>query len=392
MNLNSEQERMLRGDYGWATAKAIELLVRVGEAIGATDLIEISHAHVSGVSYTNIGDYGLDLIWDFYRNGGKSRVFTTINPGCIDYSGLSSDIIDNSFASKQKEIDNALIGMGFRPVYTCLPYYYRPPVAGEHLAWGESSAVIFANSIFGAFTNREGGPIALAASITGYIYNSGVHLPENRVAKVSVIVPKCMLNMPQGAIGLWIGEHVKEPPHLSGISDDLSSIKILLSSMAASGNHAFAVLDKITPQNAYRAEVEEKVELDKYDIEDYIGDDIWRGDSLLGYLGCPHLHPFELLNVLRLVRKYCNTKRGTLLISVPPEYLTKFRAIMYELLALGVKITTGTCPVVSRLKRKFDAIVTNSGKAAFYIRKIHKMRVRLANTEEVVKCVCRGTS
>ncbi|MEM2024813.1 MAG: aconitase X catalytic domain-containing protein [Desulfurococcaceae archaeon] len=392
MYLNSEQEKMLRGDYGWATAKAIELLVRIGEAVGAKDLIEVKHVHVSGVSYTNIGKYGLDLILDFYRNGGRSRVFTTINPGCVDYSGLSGNIIDNSFIDSQREIDSALIGMGFKPTYTCIPYYYRFPLPAEHLAWGESSAVIFANSIYGAFTNREAGPVALASSITGYTYNSGLHLLENRVAKVHVKVPKYLLSNPPGAIGLWLGEHVKEPPYLEGLAGDLSEIKLLLSSMAASGNHALAVLSEVTPHNTYRLEIEEKVEVDKFELEDYTGEHVSRGERVLGYIGCPHLHPWELLNILRHVRKCRGVKRGELLITIPPEYLLRLRSAVYALKALGVNVATGTCPIVSRLSSKFDIVLTNSGKAAFYLKRIHGIKVGLAKTEEVIRHVCRASN
>lgn len=392
MYLTKEQEKILRGEYGWAAAKALELIIRVGDALGAEELVEIKHAHVSGVSYSNVGRYGLEFVLDFYEKGGRAKVYTTINPGCIDYSGLSR-IIDNRYAEEQRKIDEALIGMGFKPVFTCIPYYYRPPTIGEHLAWGESSAVIYANSFFGAYTNREGGPIALAASIVGYTYKAGLHLDANRVAKVKVEVPVQLLHLPAGALGLCIGEFINEAPYVTGFEKvDIGEVKALLASMASAGSHAFAVLEGITPRNTYSLELEDKITVEKDVLEKYLGDDVSGRDEVLGYIGCPHTHPAELLAVVRLLRKYSCPKKGKLLVTIPREYMFKFRSIVYELKARGVDVATGTCPVVSRLRDKFDVVVTNSGKAAFYIKRVHGIKVRLAKLEEVVRYVYKGRS
>ncbi|MEM0246719.1 MAG: aconitase X catalytic domain-containing protein [Desulfurococcaceae archaeon] len=388
MYLTEEQERILQGKYGWAAAKALELIVKVGDAVGAQELVEIKHAHVSGISYSNIGKYGLEFIRDFYGKGGRAKVYTTINPGCLDYSGLSR-IVENRYVEEQRKIDEALIGMGFKPVLTCIPYYYRPPTAGEHLAWGESSAVIYANSFFGAYTNREGGPVALAASIVGYTYKAGLHLDENRVARVKVEVPVKLLHLPAGALGLWIGEFVNEVPYVVGLKNiDTSELKALLASMASTGSHALAVLEGITPRNTYRLELEDRVTVEEDLLENYLGDDLSGDDKVLGYIGCPHVHPVELLVVIKLLGKYGRPKRGKLLVTVPREYVSKFRGIIYELKARGVDVAAGTCPVVSRLRERFDAVVTNSGKAAFYIKKVYGVKVRLAKLEGVVKYVC----
>lgn len=392
MHLTKEQEEMLNGEHGWAVAKAMELLVRVGEALNAPRLVEVKHAHVSGVSYTNIGKYGLDFIVDFYRRGGKARIYTTINPGCVDYSGFSN-IIDNRYLDEQSMIDRAFIGMGFKPIFTCIPYYYRTPIPREHLAWGESSAVIYANSVIGACTNREGGPIALAASITGYTYMAGLHMLENRVASVELYVSGDALNSPVGALGLWIGDHVKSIPLIKGIKrESLSRLKILLSSMAASGNHAFAVLEDVTPENTYSLEIEDKMHIEKSMLEDYIGDEISANEKVLGYIGCPHLHPLELLELVHLIRKHGSIKKGKLLVTIPPEYLLKYRYLVYELRARGVDVATGTCPVVSVFREKYDAVITNSGKAAFYLRRIHGVKSKIAEIREVVEYAAQGSN
>jgi len=387
MYLTREQEAMLRGDYGWSTAKALEIVIKVGESMGADRLISIVHAHVSGISFSNIGIYGARFIREFYEKGGRARVYTTVNPGCIDYGGLQ-EVIDNSLLEQQRGIDDALVKMGFKPVFTCIPYWYRPPQAFEHLAWGESSAVIFANSFHGGFTNREGGPIALAAAITGYTYNAGLHLLENRVAKTIVEVPLEAQRYPTGALGLWIGENVRSIPLIpSARHMGIPRLKILLASMAASGSHAMAVIPGLTPHGTYATDIEEKVVVEPGDLEKYIGESPAATSSILGYVGCPHLTLGELFELLRLLRRYARPRRGRLLVTIPVEYVHRYSNVVYALRTRGVHIAAGTCPVVSRLREKYDFIVTNSGKSAFYLRKIHGLRVTIMELGDVVRYI-----
>lgn len=390
MYLTREQERMLSGEHGDVVAKALELIVRVGDAVGAQKLVKICHAHVSGVSYSNIGKYGLEFILDFYRRGGRARVYTTINPGCLDYCGLSR-VVENRYEYEQSQIDMALGGMGLRPVHTCIPYYYRPPLVGEHLAWGESSAVIFANTIYGAMTNREGGPVALAASITGYTYYAGLHIMENRKCSVEIRFDPSVLNKPISVIGLWIGDNVRKIPCIRPHRElDLYEYKLMLASMAATGSHAMAVIKGVTPAGSYTTEIEDRIYLENSMVEDYFGEEIPRDAKILGYIGCPHLHPQELLRLYKLIRKYGYIRRGRLLLTIPREFTHRYRDIIMELKARGVDIACGTCPVVSLINGQYDVVVTNSGKAAFYLKKIHGLKTRIENMERIVRIVSRG--
>lgn len=388
MYLTPEQERMLKGEEGWAAAKALEILVKVGEALGAEELVEVKHAHISGVSYSNIGEYGLEFIRELFERGGRARVFTTINPGCLDYSGLSK-LIDNSYKDRQAVIDSSLISMGFRPIFTCIPYYYRAPAPREHLSWGESSAVIFANSIFGAFTNREGGPIALASAITGYTYKAGLHFLDNRRARVLVEVPASLSDAPLGAVGLFIGEATRDIPLIDFRygPPPIWDIKVLLASMAASGSHALAVIPGVTPRGTYVIDIVEKVTIERGEVEKYMGRDPRRDEEVLGYVGCPHLHLFELRMIARILRRYGKPRRGRLLLTIPPELAAKHSELVQFLVSKGVDIGAGTCPVVSRLRSRYDIVVTNSGKAAFYLRRIHGLEVSVRNLREVVEAV-----
>ncbi|OYT40647.1 MAG: aconitase [Desulfurococcales archaeon ex4484_58] len=390
MYLSREQEKMLNGEYGWVYARALEVIVKVGESLGAEKLVPIVHAHISGVSYTNIGEPGLGFIKDFYSKGARVRVYSTINPGCIDLAG-SSQVISSSFREKQLEINMYLEKMGFEKTFTCIPYLHRKPGINEHLAWGESSAVIFANSIFGARTNREGGPLALAAALTGYTYYWGLHILDNRVVSTKIDVSSIRGEY-YGALGLWLGEHIREIPMLTGISGRLDLLKILLAASAASGDHGLIVLENITPEKTYL--VNDKIEtvfVDENEIEEYIGSMPSRKDKILGYIGCPHLDPYEFEKLVEIISK--NDKGvgdNLLLVSIPYIYMEVFKDEIGFLKSRGVDIVVGTCPIVSKLSREFDYLVTNSGKAVFYMSRLHKLNTYITSFERTVDLVYGG--
>ncbi|MEB3825136.1 MAG: aconitase X catalytic domain-containing protein, partial [Desulfurococcales archaeon] len=218
--LTREEERIYNGEYGEALQKAIRVIVKVGEALGASRLIRIRHAHVSGISYNNIGDAGLGFIEDLYRSGARFKVETTINPVGTDMDNpYIVPGVTPEFVSKQAKIIKYLSAMGAKPVMTCTPYYVDTIKPGWHLAWGESSAVAYANSVIGAWTNREGGPLALLAGILGKTYYAGVHLPENRLPRTRIVVEKYVEDQAYaGIIGKLVAEKTRrKPPLVQGL-------------------------------------------------------------------------------------------------------------------------------------------------------------------------------
>lgn len=389
MYLTREQERILNGEYGWVRAKALEIIIRVGEALNAEKLVGIKHAHVSGISYLNIGEPGLKLLEELAEKGGSAVVYTTVNPSCIDLL-MDSRVIDQSIVYQQLLVNKALEKMGFNPTYTCIPYLHRPPSPGEHLAWGESNAVVMANSFYGAYTNREGGPLALAAALTGYTYYAGLHILDNRVARYIVDVEANLSESMYSALGLWIGENLDEIPLLVFRGEpSYTGLKLLFSASAASGSHGLIVVKDVTPRNTYMVDHVDRIGIDRGELEKYlVGEDIGSAESILGYIGCPHLHPYEFKLLTGIIRGYRRVKKGSaLLISIPYMYR---EYLMYEariLKSRGVDVVFGTCPIVSRLTRRFDLVLTNSGKAWFYLSKLHGLRVVLMDSAEIIRRV-----
>ena len=154
MFLTKEEEAMLDGEYGVAKATAMKLLVTIGGIFEAKRLVKVKSAQISGVSYKNIGDAGLGFLQKLQDLKAKVTVPTTLNPAGMDLLRWREIGFDEDFAKKQLLVADTFSSMGIAPTYTCTPYLAgNCPAKGEHIAWAESSAIVYANSVIGALTN-----------------------------------------------------------------------------------------------------------------------------------------------------------------------------------------------------------------------------------------------
>ena len=234
---------MLEGQDGEATRKAMEILVAIGTIYGADRLLPVSSVQIAGVSYDNLGEAGLEFLAEMAANGAKVKVLTTLNPAGMDIENWQILGIDADFALNQRRVIEAYTKMGAVPTCSCTPYLFgNLPHYGEHIAWAESSAVCYANSVLGARTNREGGPSALAAALTGKTPNYGIHLTENRRPNLTVQV-NANLNGTHdfGTLGIALGKAIearklKAIPYIRGIAgasmEELKSFVPVLPPMA----------------------------------------------------------------------------------------------------------------------------------------------------------------
>ena len=237
MHLNREEERVYDGEDGWAYQVAMKILVRLGELFGATRLIPIRSAHISGVSYKTIGDAPVDFFEALVGAGGKAKVPSTVNPSSFDPEYLA-EMLPEKYRERQSRIIDLYGEMGMSPTLTCTPYYIHKPQPDWHLAWAESSAVIYANSVLGAWTNREGSPSSLAAALIGKTPNYGVHQAENREANVLIKVKANLRDETEfGALGIHVGKLLKdEVPVFKGLRDYTNdALKQLGAGLASSG-------------------------------------------------------------------------------------------------------------------------------------------------------------
>src|SRR5881396_1378169 len=248
MRLTRAQRHLLKeGTDG--QRKAMEILLAVGRLADAPRLIPITSAHVSGASYKMIGDPGLEFLEDF-ASSARVSVPTSVNPLGTDLAQWQALGIPPEFAEKQARIARAYETMGVRPTFSCTPYLLGVrPAFGDHLAWAESSAVCFANSVLGARTNREGGPAALAAAIVGATPEYGLHTDEGRQPTVIVRVTTKPRGSDFSLIGLVAGERVGEGlPYFRGFRGSEEDLKWLGAALASSGSCGMFHLDGVTPE------------------------------------------------------------------------------------------------------------------------------------------------
>ena len=261
MQLTKQEEKMLEGAEGYAVRKSMEILVALGEIYGAEKLVKVGSVQVSGVSYHNLGDAGLEFL-DQLANDGKVRVLTTLNPAGMDLENWQQLGISPEFAEKQNLVIKAFEKMGVLVSCTCTPYLIgNLPLYGEHIAWSESSAVTFANSVIGAKTNKEGGPSALAAAFVGKTPCYGLHLNENRIPDIHVHVKAELTKLSDwGALGFAIGKKAENKiPYISGLKEaDIDELKSFCASVVTYGAKPLFYIEGITPASETQAKPKER--------------------------------------------------------------------------------------------------------------------------------------
>ena len=222
IELTGKEEKMLAGEKGDAKREAMEILMALAKIYNAEKMIPVKSVQVSGDSYKTIGEAGLMYVKELAEHGARVVVPTFLNPAGMDCLQWQKMGVPKNFADRQMKIIRSYSKMGIELSCTCTPYLTGVrPKKGEHIAWAESSAVVFANSVLGARTNREGGPSALAAAICGVTPNYGLHLEKNRIAEVLVDVDAKLKSINDySAMGYYIGKIVgQRHPAFKGISN-----------------------------------------------------------------------------------------------------------------------------------------------------------------------------
>lgn len=391
MYLTPEEERALTGEEGRARQIAMELLCTLGRVFGAKRLIPVTSAQVSGVSYKNMGDAGLEFIEEIARDA-KVSVSTTLNPAGMDLERWMEMGIDPEFASAQQRLVAAYARMGIEPTCTCTPYLAgNTPGFGEHVAWSESSAIAYCNSVLGARTNREGGPSALAAAIIGKTPDYGLHRDEHRRAThvVEVNVPMSRLNY--ALLGLLIGKRLKSGvPYFKTISPSRDDLKTLGAALASAGSVALFHVEDVTPE-APSAGVEDNAEVihvDAGDLEAVKEQFSSAVQPELVALGCPHCSPDELREIASML-KGRHAREGAVLWVCTSRRAKEEASDAVSTIERFGKVLCDTCMVVSPIEKIFSATATNSGKAALYLSRpdFCSQQVILDPLEELLKRV-----
>jgi predicted aconitase len=369
----------------------MKILVRLGELFDATRLIPISSAHVSGVSYKTLGDAPVDFLEALANAGAEAKVKATLNPHGVDRDYLCQKL-PSELCLKQRGVREHFERMGFKPSLTCTPYYLEKPKRGSHLAWAESSAVVYSNSVMGAWTNREGGPSALAAAIIGKTPNYGVHKTENRQPEVLVRVEAPLqAEVEYGALGILLGKILEDKiPVIQGLRDaPRDNLKQLGAALASTGM-VNMFYHKKTDKPMDR---QEKISVDAKDIKRTIEDLTLTSTQKpdLVFLGCPHCS----LNEIRQIANLMSTRRiknGTELWVCTSQYMEEKAGRHIEKIEKsGAHVITDTCAVVTWTdKLGIKTIMTNSAKTAHYAPTLNNAKTILAPLKNCLKTALEG--
>jgi len=393
MYLTKEEEAILNGEKGEVYEKVFRLLVRLGDIYGADRMIPVGSVQVAGVSYKSIGDPGRDFLEDFAEKGAKVKVLTFLNPAGMDMENWRELGFPADFAENQIRIMNAFKKMGIVVTATCTPYLAgNLPRFGEHIAWSESSAVSFSNSVIGARTNREGGPSALAAALCGVTPNYGLHLDENRKPNIVINVDANLKsNSDFGALGYYIGKLVKNKiPYFKGIKNaNTDNLKALGAAMAASGAVALYHVENLTPEAGFM----ETKGLESIDVTDKEIRETYEKlntgeDADIVILGCPHASLREIAEVAEKLKGKKLVKPLWICTSKAMKETATLMGYRDIIEKAGGKIVSDTCMVVSPIERMgFKTTGVNSGKAANYLPGFCKQNVVFNSIDELIKGV-----
>jgi len=390
MYLTKEQEKMLEGEEGEVVEKLMRLLVRLGDIYNADRMIPVSSVQVSGVSYKSIGDPGLEFLEDFASKGVKVKVLTYLNPAGMDLENWREIGIPADFAERQNRIISAFKKMGIVITATCTPYLAgNLPRFREHIAWSESSAVSFSNSVIGARTNREGGPSALAAAICGFTPNYGLHLDENRKPDFVIDVKADLsFNADFGAMGYFVGSAVKNKiPYFRGIKEaNTDNLKALGAAMAASGAVALYHVEGMTPEAGLMdTEGLEVIEFGNEELKETYEKLNTGEEPDVVILGCPHASLREIAEVARRVEGKTLKKPLWICTSRAMKETAERMGLLDVIEKAGGKIVADTCMVVSPIENLFKTTAVNSGKAAHYLPGFCKQKVVFANINDLLE-------
>jgi predicted aconitase len=327
---------------------------------------------------------------------GKVRVLTTLNPAGMDLENWQQLGISPEFAEKQNLVIDAFKRMGILISCTCTPYLIgNLPLYGEHIAWSESSAVTFANSVIGAKTNREGGPSALAAAFVGKTPCYGLHLDENRVPDVHVQVNAELTKLSDwGALGYAIGKKAENKiPYITGVkAADLDELKSFCASVVTYGAKPLFYMKGITPTAEQQPQPKETVTIEQADIKnayDNINDDV--SDIELVCVGCPHCSIKEIAEIAELLegKKVAEGTEFWVATSRTAKQLADKRGYTQVIETAGAKFACDTCMAVAPLKGRFKSLATTSAKGCFYSRQ-NNMKTKMGSMEECVEAAVTG--
>lgn len=410
MQLSPEERAILGGERGEAARRALEYQVKVGEFWGAKRFVPVTNVHMMG-DIEVMGDGGLQWLKQHAALGARCAVGTTTNARCIDFAHCERLGQDAGEVAKERELIACLRRMDVVTTDTCINYQtvYQPHL-GEHVAWGDTGTVIYANSVFGARSNFESGPAALAAAITGRTPEYGFHLDEHRRGGFAVELRARLEDLADwGAVGKLVGEAhqsyfavpVFHGFHRTPIADELKHLGAALASYGSMGMFHFVGETPEAPSLEValggRAPAERLVIADADLERAYAGYNLGDGDARLVVFSGPQQSLLEMKQLAQLFEGRKVKAGSQCFVTTSGGVLAQARALGYAglLEAAGVTILEGVCFYIlqnltpMRLANRWTNLVSNSAKIVNIIG-AHRFNTILRRTRDCVEIACSG--
>jgi len=405
LELTAEEREILAGKLGEATRRALEYQVEVGRFWRAKRMVPVTNVHLMG-DIEVMGDGGLEFLREEVRLGARCRVDATTNARCIDFAHCDRLGQDPAEVAKEREIIQCMRRMDVVTTDTCINYQtgYQPHL-GEHVAWGDTGTVIYANSVFGARSNFEAGPAALAAALTGRTPEYGFHLDENRRGSFAVRLEASLDDLADwGAVGKLVGESHQNyfaVPVFHGYrrTPTADELKHLGAALASYGSMAMFHFAGVTPEAPSEAShLQEKVTIGEREIRSvYSSYSLGDGDARLVVFSGPQQSLLEMRRVAQLFDGRKVKKGSSCFVTTNGAVLAQSRALGYAkvLEDAGVTILEGVCFYIlqnlSSLRRAhhWTNMVSNSAKIVNIIG-AHRFNTILRRTADCVEIACSG--
>ncbi|KAJ6125027.1 hypothetical protein N7471_012344 [Penicillium samsonianum] len=388
IELSEIDRAFLEGAHGEAARIAIRIILRMAELQGANGLMDVTQVHVDGCVFTGPGSL---LFAERLRDlGGKVRVPTSLNSVSIDLKRWALQGVETAFGEAAAKLANAYCDMGCLPTFTCAPYQLQSaPKRGEQVAWAESNAVVYANSVLGAKTMKYPDFLDIFIALTGRVPRGGPHIEINRMASLVVRVPRTQIadNVDDSffpILGYFVGSVASDKiPVVVGIEslapskDDLKAFGAAFATMSSAP--MFHIVG-ITPEASVLDAVLDKgphVRFIDVQIEQLV--DCWYKLNTapkhlpvdLISFGNPHFSFTEIKKLAQLCRGRVKSENIKVVVTCGRSSygLARQAGFIEELESFGVEFMTDTCwcmiaePII---QASTSAIMTNSGKYAHY--------------------------
>jgi hypothetical protein len=408
LSLTPYDEALLRGDYGPAARLAMRILTRVAAAQGVARMMDIVAAHIDSTLY--MGPATLEFAERLASLGAKVVVPTTLNVSGVDEQHWREWPVPPQWAEQARRQMFAYQSMGCAPTWTCAPYQTEfKPTFGQQIAWGESNAIVFANSVIGARTERYPDLLDICAAITGRVPARGLHLTENRAGQLVLRLVDASLTLQHAdefypVLGHLMGKLAAERvPVIDGlqVTPNEDQLKALGAAAASSGAVALFHCVGVTPEApTLDAALQGHAPQQIIDITmDKLRDarrelTTTEGEQLdMVVLGSPHFSLAEFKQLAPLLAGQRRHPRVEFLItsSRAMTLLADKAGILASLRAFDGKLTVDTCVLTTpMLPRHIKVLMTNSAKYAYYAPGLLNTRVVFGSLADCVRSAIAG--